>query len=197
MHIIRFYILLISIALISADSFQWIKLTPTSNTPSEFPTNITAGVLENNRDTIYLLLGHREIWPPNGSGTMITFSNATYAYDINNNNWSKLSINGSIPLARAYPAGTHVDLSQRIYFYGGVTFDNNYQNLNLFDDFWYFDITTNSFIEIPQTVVWPGPRSSARLFHFENIYIFLEVLNLFYNLLDYLFIQMKSGSLIL
>jgi len=101
-------------------SWEWTKLTPTANQPEDFPTNITAGVLEDQflLNKVFLLMGHREIWSVS-TGPTVTFSNEVYTYNIENNRWSKLSVS-SKPTGRAYPAG--VSLFNRIYFYGGSTF---------------------------------------------------------------------------
>jgi len=121
-------------------------------------------------------MGHIELWPADGSGTQITFSNGVYKYDISGNQWSKITPSGSVPTARAYPAGTYVSQLRRIYFYGGTTFDNDYSNIFLFDDFWYYDIPTSTFVQIPKPTAspyWPGIRGSARLFHAgEKLYLF-------------------------
>jgi len=152
-------------------SWEWTKLTPTANQPEDFPHNITAGVLEDQSllRKVFLLMGHREIWSVT-SGSTITFSNDVFTYDIENNRWSKLSVS-SKPTARAYSAG--VGLFNRIYFYGGSTFGNDYGDINLFDDFWYYDTISNTFTQITQGLIWPGPRSSARLFSVaDKLYLF-------------------------
>jgi len=159
---------------VTTESLVWTKITPTGT----IPTNITEGVLIYDYGIVYLLMGHREIWPPepsDGSGANITFSNTVYAYDISLNSWSIISVSGGVPLARAYPAGAYSHHERRIYFYGGSTFNNAYGDITLFDDFWYYDIQSNQFHEISQagSITWPDPLTGATLFHVDgHLYLF-------------------------
>lgn len=153
-----------------ADDLQWTKITPTG----DLPVNLTGSVLEyDNFGTIYQLLGHREIWPLDGN-IDITFINDVYSYDINNNEWDLVTVSGTKPVPRAYPAGTWVPLLRRIYFYGGSTFNNQYGNITLYDDLWYFNVVTKTFTQVtPTSLVRPGGRSGAKLYHVgQKLYLF-------------------------
>jgi galactose oxidase-like protein len=73
-----------------------------------------------------------------------------WKYDPDQDSWSQLAPSGAVPPARYKPATALDESAGKIYYYGGLAFGP--QGFARLDDFWVYDIASNSFRELPSGI---------------------------------------------
>jgi hypothetical protein len=73
-----------------------------------------------------------------------------WKYDPGEDSWTELAPAGPVPPARYKPATALDESAGKIYYYGGLAFGA--EGFARLDDFWVYDIASNSFRELPSGI---------------------------------------------
>jgi N-acetylneuraminic acid mutarotase len=102
-----------------------------------------------------------------------TFYNDLRKFDPETNTWTKLFPNGPIPSERMTTARSFDRRNNRFYFYGGTKYTSDFSQVDIYSDFWYYDMECNQWTEIIAANNGPGARTGAVMtIHGNKLYLF-------------------------
>jgi hypothetical protein len=85
-----------------------------------------------------------------GISRFFDVSDELWKYDPGLDSWTQLAPSGPVPPARYKPATAIDESAGKIYYYGGLAFGP--EGFARIDDFWVYDIASNSFRQLPSGI---------------------------------------------
>lgn len=143
----------------------WRQLNTRGQGPSERSAPAAAGIGRH----VYVFGG---VFDDFASGQN-TFLNDLYRLDTRRLRWRPVHPSGPVPPARAFAAAASHQAYQRMYVFGGSTFNPEGTEFTAFGDLWAFDTRRSRWRQVEPINQGPSPRSGAVMWTAGNrLYVF-------------------------
>jgi len=168
-----FSALLAYVASFSCNFLSWNNVATTGTRP----TNIGGHSMVSYGGNLYVFGGFFEQFLTATN----TFYSKLYKFDTSTDHWTVID-NNSGPSARAFHGADTVNILGKMYIYGGITYNGDFSNITIYEDFWKWDFSSGAWSTAAVTsVARPGPRTEAGFAVLDGqIYLFGGIVNEFF-----------------
>jgi len=104
---------------------------------------------------------------------IFTFYNDLRSYNPWTHHWTLLNPTGDIPSERMVVARAFDSRQNRYYIYGGTKYNADFSEVDIYGDFYYYDVDDNNWVAVVPANSGPGPRTGAVMtIQGNNLYVF-------------------------